>query len=190
MQEIWECDSNSAFTIPPSAAETPLFMFLTKKNAKKGQCQFRWRLISAPWKMLWLCARIWIFEDKIHFVVAHEVSLATSEGSDLWSVYCVVASYSHGSLTDFYEIFESVASNIPSHNISQDTSFFSGLLTMVALLVTVTPRTLSTLLCRKTLENTAQENTWNVFGCHMRSPLVFQECVQFRETRSSQTEWE
>jgi hypothetical protein len=76
---------------------------------------------------------------------------------DKWC--CVVTSYSHGSLTDFYKIFESVASNIPSQNISQDTSFFSGLLTMVALLVSTTPRTLSTYLHRKTLENPAQENT-------------------------------
>jgi len=66
---------------------------------------------------------------------------------------------SHGSLTDFYKIFESVTSNIPSQNISQDTPFFSGLLTMVALLVSTTPRNLSTYLNRKIVENPAQENT-------------------------------
>jgi len=31
---------------------------------------------------------------------------------DKWC--CVVTSYSHGSLTDFYKIFESVASGIPA----------------------------------------------------------------------------
>ena len=36
-QEISGCDSNSAFTTLPSAAGTPLFMFLAKKNEKKDQ---------------------------------------------------------------------------------------------------------------------------------------------------------
>jgi len=59
----------------------------------------------------------------------------------------------------------------------------------LALLVSTTPRTLSTYLHSKTLENPAHENTWNVFGFYMRSPLFFQESVQFHEIRSSQTEW-
>ena len=37
VQEIWGCDSNSAFTTLPSAAGTPLFMFLEKNNAQKDQ---------------------------------------------------------------------------------------------------------------------------------------------------------
>ena len=94
---------------------------------------------------------------QLFWLLQHRSQLARDQTYD--KRYCVVTSYSHGSLTDVYKIFESVASNIPSQNISQDTSFFSGLLPMVALLVSTTPRTLSTYLCRTTLEKPAQENT-------------------------------
>jgi hypothetical protein len=40
VQEVCGCDSNSAFTTLPSAAGTPLFMFLQKQNEKKDQCKF------------------------------------------------------------------------------------------------------------------------------------------------------
>ena len=39
LQEICGCDSSSAFITLPSAAWTPLFMFLAKTNAKKDQCK-------------------------------------------------------------------------------------------------------------------------------------------------------
>ena len=39
VQEICGCDSNSAFTTLPSAAGTPLFLFLAIKNEKKAQCK-------------------------------------------------------------------------------------------------------------------------------------------------------
>ena len=126
----------------PSATGTTLFMFLANKNEKKDQCKI---LLGTYFRIaenaVVLCKNF-DNEGKIHLVVALAVSLATSVGSDLWQVISVVTSYSRGSLTDFYKFFESVASNIPSQNISQDTSFFSGLLTMVALLGSTTPRTL------------------------------------------------
>jgi len=51
VQEICGCDSNSAFTTLPSAAGTPLFMFLAKKMKRKSNAKFRWRLISASRKI-------------------------------------------------------------------------------------------------------------------------------------------
>jgi len=64
VQEIWECDSKSAVTTLPSAAQTPLFMFLDKKMPKKTNAKFRWGLVSASRKMLWFCARISILIAK------------------------------------------------------------------------------------------------------------------------------
>jgi hypothetical protein len=83
VQEIWGCDSNSAFTTLPSAAGTPLFMFVKKKNGKKDQCKI---LLETYFRIaenaVVLCKNFDI-EGKIHFVVALAVSLATSVGSDL-----------------------------------------------------------------------------------------------------------
>jgi len=83
VQEICGCDSNSAFTTLPSAAGTPLFMFLGKKNGKKDQCQI---LLDTYFRIaenaVVLCKNF-DTEGKIHFVVALPVSLATSVGSDL-----------------------------------------------------------------------------------------------------------
>jgi len=83
VQEICECDSNYAFITLPSAAGTPLFMFLAKKNAKKDQYKISLETyfrIAENAVVLW---KNFDTEGKIHFVVALAVSLATSEGSDL-----------------------------------------------------------------------------------------------------------
>ena len=154
MQKICGCDSNPAFNTLPSVAGTPLFMFLAIKNEKKVQYKISLETYFRIAENAVILCKNFDTEGKIHFVVALAVSLATSVGSDYDKWCSVVASYSRGSLTDFYKFFESVASNIPSQNISQDMSFFSGPLTMVALLVFTTPRTLSTYLHRKILENT------------------------------------
>jgi len=83
VQEIWGCNSNSAFTTPPSAAGTTLFMFLKKKNGKKDQC----KILLETYFRIAENAVVWCknfdTEGKIHFVVALAVSLATSVGSDL-----------------------------------------------------------------------------------------------------------
>jgi len=83
VQEFWGCDSNSAFTTLPSAAGTPLFMFLEKKNAKKDQYKISlgtYFRIAENAVVLW---KNFDTEGKIHSVVALAASLATSEGSDL-----------------------------------------------------------------------------------------------------------
>ena len=83
MQEICGCDSNSAFTTVTSAAGTPLFLFLAKKNAKKDQYKISlgtyFRIVE---NAVVLCKNF-DTEGKIHLVAALAVSLATSEGSDL-----------------------------------------------------------------------------------------------------------
>ena len=83
VKEICGCDSNSAFTTLSSAAGTPLFMFLQKKNEKKDQCKI---LLETYFRIaenaVVLCKNL-DTEGKIHFVVALAVSLATSVGSDL-----------------------------------------------------------------------------------------------------------
>jgi len=83
VQEIWGCDSNSAFTTVPSGAGTPLFMFLEKKNAQKDHYKI---LLGAYFRTaenaVVLCKNF-DNEGKIHFVVALSVSVATSEGSYL-----------------------------------------------------------------------------------------------------------
>jgi len=83
VQEICGCDSNSAFTTLPSAAGTPLFMFLAKKNEKTDQYKI---LLETYFRIaenaVFLCKNF-DTESKIHFLVALAVSLTTSEGSDL-----------------------------------------------------------------------------------------------------------
>jgi len=83
VQEIWGCDSNSAFTTLSSAAGTPLFMFLANKNEKKDQYKIsletNFRIAE---NAVVLCKNL-DTEGKIHFAVALAVSFATSEGSDL-----------------------------------------------------------------------------------------------------------
>jgi len=86
VQEIWGCDSNSAFTTVPSAAGTPLFMFLATKNAQKDQCKISLETYFCTVENAVVLCKNLGTEGEIHFVVAHAVSLATSEGSDLWSV--------------------------------------------------------------------------------------------------------
>jgi len=80
VQEIWGCDSNSAFTTLPSAAGTPLFMFLVQKKCKKRPIQNSlgtyFRIAE---NVVVLCKNL-DTEGKIHFVVALAVSLATSVG--------------------------------------------------------------------------------------------------------------
>jgi len=83
LQEICGCDSNSAFTTLPSAAGTPLFMFLAKTYAKKDQYNISMgTYFRIAENAVFLCKNF-DTEGKIHFVVALAVSLATSEGSDL-----------------------------------------------------------------------------------------------------------
>ena len=82
VQEIWGCDSNFAFTTLPSAAETPLFMFLATKNAKKDQCKISLETYFRTAENAVVLCKNFDTKGKIHFVVAHAVSLATSEGSD------------------------------------------------------------------------------------------------------------
>ena len=86
VQEIWGCDSNSAFTTLSSVAGTPLFMFLAKKN-EKNEKKDQYKISSETYfriaeNAVVLCKNF-DTEGKIHFVVALAVSLATSEGSDL-----------------------------------------------------------------------------------------------------------
>jgi len=158
VEEVCGCDSNSAFTTLPSDAGTPLFMFLKKKNEKKVQCKISMETYFRVAENAVVLCKNFDTEGKIHLVVAVQCQSqqAWDQTYDKW--YCVVISYAHGSLTDFYKIFESVASNISSQKIFQDTSFFPGLLTMVALLVSTTPRTVSTYMRRTTLEKPAQKN--------------------------------
>ena len=82
-QEISGCDSNSAFTTLPSAAGTPLFMFLAKKNEKKDQYKLLLETYFRIAENAVVVCKNFDSEGKIHFVVALAVSLATSEGSDL-----------------------------------------------------------------------------------------------------------
>ena len=83
MQEIWGCDSNSAFTTVPSAAGTPLFMFLENKNAQKDQYKISLGAYFRSAENAVVLCNNFETECKIHFVVALAVSVATSEGSDL-----------------------------------------------------------------------------------------------------------
>jgi len=83
VQEIRACDSNSAFTTLPSAAGTPLFMFLGKKNEKKNQCKISLETYFRIAENSVVLCKNFDTEGKIHFVVALVVSLATSVGSDL-----------------------------------------------------------------------------------------------------------
>jgi len=83
VQEIWGCVSNSAFTTLPSAAETPLFMILATKNAQQDQCKISLETYFRTAENAVVLCKNFDTEGKIHFVVAHAVSLATSEGSDL-----------------------------------------------------------------------------------------------------------
>ena len=83
MQEIWGCDSNSAFTTVPSAAGTPLFMFLENKNAQQDQYKISMGADFRSAENAVVLCKNFETEGKIHFVVALAVSVATSEGSDL-----------------------------------------------------------------------------------------------------------
>jgi hypothetical protein len=83
VQEICGCDSNSAFTTLPSAAGTPLFMFVKKKNGKKDQCKILLETYFRIAENAVVLCKNFDTEGKIHFVVALAVSLATSVGSDL-----------------------------------------------------------------------------------------------------------
>ena len=119
VQEIWGCDSHSAFTTLPSASETPLFMVLAafffiflkkcktarKKNSKKDHCKVSLETyFRSPESVVVLCKNL-DTEGKIHFVVAHAVSLSTSEESDLWPVvlcsHILLPRISDGLLWDF-----------------------------------------------------------------------------------------
>ena len=82
-QEISGCDSNSAFTTLPSAAGTPLFMFLAQTNPKKDQYNFFLETYFRTAENAVVVCKNFDSEGKIHFVVALAVSLARSEGSDL-----------------------------------------------------------------------------------------------------------
>ena len=79
-QEISGCDSNSAFATLPSAAGTPLFMFLAKKNEKKDQYKFLLETCFRTAENAVVVCKNFDSEGKIHFVVALAVFLATSEG--------------------------------------------------------------------------------------------------------------
>jgi len=83
VQEIFGCDSNSAFTTLPSAAGTPLFMFLQNENEKKDQCKFVLKTYFRIAENAVVLCKNFDNKGKIHFVVALAVSLATSVGSDL-----------------------------------------------------------------------------------------------------------
>ena len=83
VQEICGCDSNSAFTTLPSAAGTPLFMFLPNNNEKKDQCKISLETYFRIAENAEVLCKNFETEGKIHFVVALAVSLATSVGSDL-----------------------------------------------------------------------------------------------------------
>jgi len=83
VQEIWGCDSNSAFTTVPSVAGTPLFMFLEKKNAQKDQYEISLGVYFRTAENAVVLCKNFDTDGKIHFVVALSVSVATSEGSDL-----------------------------------------------------------------------------------------------------------
>ena len=83
VQEIWGCDSNSAFTTVPSAAGTPLFMFLENKNAQKDQYKISLGAYFRSAENAVVLCKNFETEGKIQFVVALAVSVATSEGSDL-----------------------------------------------------------------------------------------------------------
>ena len=81
------------------------FHVFGQKNAKKDQSKFRWGLVSASRKMLWFFARILILRAKstLYSLLQCHSQQAWDQTYDKW--YCVVTSYSHGSLTDFHEIF-------------------------------------------------------------------------------------
>ena len=83
VQEIWGCDSNSAFTTLPSVAETSFFKFLAQKNKKKVKCKILLETYFRIAENAVVLCKNFDTEGKIHFVVALAVSLATSEGSDL-----------------------------------------------------------------------------------------------------------
>jgi len=80
---VQEVFSNSAFTTLPSAAGTPLFMFLAKKNEKKLQCKISLETYFRIAENTVVLCKNFDTEGKIHCVVALAVSLATSVGSDL-----------------------------------------------------------------------------------------------------------
>ena len=82
VHEICGCDSNSAFTTLPSAAGTPLFIFLEKKNEKKDQCKVLFETYFRIAENAVVLCKNFDTEGKIHFVVALAMSLATSVGSD------------------------------------------------------------------------------------------------------------
>ena len=71
------------FTTVPSAAGTPLFMFLEKKNGQKDQYKISLGAYFRTAENAVVLCKNFDTEGKIHFVVALAVSLATSEGSDL-----------------------------------------------------------------------------------------------------------
>ena len=81
MQEIWGCNLISAFTTVPSAAGT---LFLEKKNAQKDQYKISLGTYFRTAENAVVLCKNFDTEGKIHFVVALAVSVATSEGSDLW----------------------------------------------------------------------------------------------------------
>ena len=83
VQDIWGCDSNSAFTTVPSAAGTPLFMFLEQKNAQKDQYKISLGANFRTAENAVVLCKNFDTEGTIHFVVALVVSLATSVGSVL-----------------------------------------------------------------------------------------------------------
>ena len=78
MQEFWGCDPNSAFTTVPSAAGTPLFMFLQKKNAQKDQYKISLGTYFRTAENAVVLCKNFDTDGKIYFVVALAVSVATS----------------------------------------------------------------------------------------------------------------
>ena len=58
-------------------------MFLVTKNAQKDQCKISLETDFCTVENAVVLCKNLDTEGKIHFVVAHVVSLATSEGSDL-----------------------------------------------------------------------------------------------------------
>ena len=75
------------------------------KNANKDQCKISLGTCFRIAENAVVLCKNFDTDGKIHLVVALAVSLATSEGSDLWSVVLCSHILLHGSLTDFYEIF-------------------------------------------------------------------------------------
>jgi len=61
-------------------------MFLEKKNAQKDQYKISLGAYFRTAENAVVLCKNFDIEGKIHFVVALSVSVATSEGSDLWEV--------------------------------------------------------------------------------------------------------